>query len=100
MSKTWEQHVLDYDPFSADRDSNARRLRDKIVDARKPSDCVICREVIVPRTRARALTEVMDGQIKTFHCCRQCCDAMALASFDAGRSIERRTAVGMQAVAA
>lgn len=98
MTQTWEQQVLAYDPFSADRDSTARRLRDQIVTVRKARYCCICLDVLVPQTHARALTEVMDGQIKTFHCCRLCCDAMAQSWCDAGKAIETRTGIGMRAV--
>lgn len=85
---------LAYDPYAGDfGDPGDKKLRDKIVKARKSGDCNICGEQIVPGTEIRSLTEVFDGELGTTRFCHECCKAMALSSEDAGEAIEKRTAM-------
>ena len=100
-----EAAALRYQIFN-DRDSDERVFADKFVSTRKQHACVICREPIPVGSRCRTVTGLSrteGNNMMTFHCCPDCCDAMASAVLDpddAGRAIERRTAIGMATVRA
>lgn len=97
--KRWERAVLAYYPFGSD-DTPTVRLRDEIVTARHPGECMVCLGPVTPGTRTRALTERVDGRVGTSRFCEPCCDAMAASLNDAGEAIEKRTAMGLDVVEA
>jgi hypothetical protein len=53
-------------------------------------------DVIPPRSRVRAQTEVYEGQCMTFRFCSFCCAAMAARYDDDGQALEQRTEIGMR----
>ena len=90
-----DQECLAYDPFAGGKgDDTYRRLSDRFVVTRKPHTCSVCFEAVPAGTRARAMTDLDDGQVRTFYACPCCCDAMAIAADDAGLAIEARYALG------
>ena len=100
LSAKHEAACLRFDPFSGDRDSDVRQLRDRFVTTRFAHKCSYCfTETIPPRTRVRALTEVNreDGKVLTFHFCVPCCGAMATHMDDDGEALEQRAALASKA---
>ena len=100
LSASHEAACLRFDPFSGDRDSDVRQLRDRFVTTRFKHKCSYCfTEIIAPRTRVRALTEVNreDGKVMTFHFCVPCCLAMATHLADDGDALEERAALASKA---
>jgi hypothetical protein len=98
-----ENDCLAYDPFQGD-ETAVRRFSDKMVITRKEHRCNICWEDFPAGSRARAMREVNleERRTMTFYFCPPCCSAMARSwdSDDAGRAIEKRTAIGMRAAEA
>lgn len=82
---------LRVDPFEGDfGEVGDRRLRDRIIIARKSGPCSCCGEVIAPGTEARSRTDVMGGEIATWRWCHACCVSMAKSWDDGGVEWERR----------
>lgn len=67
--------VLSNNPWEMD-DSGYRVLSNRMLVTRCGHSCSICFEDILPNTRVRAQTEVLDGKAMTFYFCPTCCDAM------------------------
>lgn len=93
---TWDDHVLRYNLYDGDKDDGGVRvLRDRIVVARASGPCSICYTPIVPGTRIRVETGVVDGRkMASVRTCHACCDAMARAWKDDGVALDRRYAIG------
>ena len=90
-----EARCLAFDPFEGSKgDDTYRRLSDRFVVTRRPHVCSVCFEAIPAKTRARAMTDLDDGQVRTFYACPACCDAMALSWTDDGKAIEARHVIG------
>jgi uncharacterized metal-binding protein len=95
-----DQHVLNYDLFAADRDSDVRILDNRMLKTRRPHRCVICEQSIPVGARVRAQTECdrQARRVMTFYVCEDCCAAIDRRLKDDGRAIETRTAIGMGAM--
>lgn len=88
--------MLAFNPCAGDKDDGGvRLLRDQIVIARKSGRCWICADSIIPGTRIRVETAVMDGSIKSARTCHGCCDAMARSWDDDGAAIEAKIIAGL-----
>lgn len=73
-----EEAALRYDPFADDFGMpDDRILRDRICTARKPGQCHICAQEIIPGTRTRSLSAKFDGEVRSYRWCHLCCAAMA-----------------------
>lgn len=95
MSPEAERECLAFDPFQGGKgDDTYRRLSDRFLVTRKPHECSICFDPIPAKTRARAMTDLDDGQVMTFYACPCCCAAMASVWDDAGKAIEARYTLG------
>jgi hypothetical protein len=68
---------LDYDPFAADQfDPADKMLKDKMVKARKHTQCTHCKGPIVPTSQYRLMVGLIDGSIHQVKFCADCCAAM------------------------
>jgi hypothetical protein len=99
LSANHEAACLRFDPFSGD-DTDALTLRDRFVTTRFEHKCSYCfTEIIPPRTRVRALTEVNreDDKVMSFYFCLLCCLAMATHLVDDGKALEERAGLASKA---
>ena len=89
-----EIDVLACEPFEGDfGEPGDRTLKDKMVNARKPGPCHLCRQEIKPRERVRTRADVSYGKIMTYRWCNSCCHAMALSWTDDGEAWEHRASL-------
>ena len=83
MTEFDEQAALEANPFESDfGDPTDRILKDKIVTARKQTQCCTCGEQINPGNRIRSMTAIFDGDFKRYAWCPRCCAAMAAIEDD------------------
>lgn len=70
--------ILQYEPFTSDRDSHVRVLSDVMVVTRKLHLCMHCFATTKPGERCRRRTEVNYDMRRTmsFYFCADCCEAM------------------------
>ena len=70
--------ALRYDPFADDfGDQSDRTLRDKIVKARKGTECFHCAWSIRPGEMIRSRADVIDGRLMSWKWCNACTKLMA-----------------------
>lgn len=95
----WERDVLSVDASGMEKCGPGEyiEVRDKVVTARKGGTCTMCFGQIIPGTRIRSLTAVLDGKIGTERFCNECCNAMAESRRDDGDALEKRYSMGMAA---
>jgi hypothetical protein len=89
--------ILSFNPWCGD-ESDVTTLSDRMVVTRVSSTCAICFGKILPADRVRTKVEKMDGKVKTFRFCVECCAAMArryvAATAEQEMEIERRYDLG------
>lgn len=94
-----DRSILDFDPWGDSKgDDPYRVLRNAMVKARFPHECVICQGPIAKGERHRAQTEAnLDGskQVKTFRFCAECCETMPSWLTD-GKAITARYTLGQR----
>lgn len=72
-----ERLVLMYDPFADDfGETSDRCLSDKIVTARKETQCNICGSLTKKGTRIRVSSWIFDGELHSYRYCHECCEGM------------------------
>jgi hypothetical protein len=70
--------ALHYDPFDGDfRTQDDKILKDKIVTVRKARVCGNCLGPVAIGEKARARTDLVDGEIHSYTWCEKCCEKMA-----------------------
>lgn len=67
---------LDYEPSADYFDPADRMSKDKMVKARKPSQCTHCKGPIVPGTHYRLMVGLIEDSMHQVKFCADCCAAM------------------------
>jgi len=86
-----EGDVLTVNPFEGDCGMPGyRTLQNKMVTARKASECNLCGGQTVPGTRVRIMMEKFEGRLEYYRWCNECCMAMEKSLHDDGEAYEAR----------
>lgn len=98
MAENFSEHdCLCCDPFEGGfGEASDRRLKDKMVTARKGGPCNLCGVEIQPKERIRTLVAIFDGELSSYRWCNACCAAMAKSLYDDGEAWEARYALAFR----
>lgn len=86
-----EAKVLSVDPLYGDFGCPGDRvISDKMVTARKETECGICGGLTIKGSRIRVRTEIFDGCLESARLCNSCCEAMEMSHDDGGEALSAR----------